>query len=206
MRLASPTFNGALGVKHPLTKTLRFVTTSYPCPPCRLTEATFEAGAGLAVVAGGATNCVRVLLEVLDAPTAPRQNSESKTLRVCRRCACALRADSDDSIYTLIQNGPLEITSLLLQVRKLDYIHAIVSLRQDGQLILHAFWALPGTDVTKFRQFFIIEADIHKAMAENSELTLRSNQEETPLRIASMASDASASTSRLQWSGWTPLS
>jgi len=203
-RLVKPTFDEKHGVKHPLDKMVHFASTSYPCPPCALTSTKFEPSIGLTEVPGGATSSFRALLEIMDSASGARQGEGGTALRVTRRCVCALRSVESAQTYQLVQNGPLEITTLLLQVRKSDYIHAIVTWRAQEELTLIAFWPLDSKCVTKFRQFFIKECELHGAMALGSELKLSHSKAETPLRIAANASAAAASTQAQPWPEWTP--
>ena len=203
-RLVAPTFDERLGVRHPLDKMVQFDTPSFPCPPCDLTEVEFKQSIGRTLVPGGATPHFRTLLEVMDAPSGARAG-EGAALRVTRRCACALRGFEATQTYNLVQNGPLEITSLLLQVRKSDYIHAIVSFRTSDELTLIAFWPVPTNSVTKFRQLFEKECGLHKEMADGSEMKLDRPSAETPLRIADRASAAAASCSVVEWGAHSSL-
>ena len=165
VQLVAPTFSNRDGVKHPLSKMVEFATPSYGCPPCPVAETKFSPGIGLAHVPGGVTTSFRVLLEIMDNASGATRDESSNTLKVTRRCACALRDTESAETYLLTQNGPLDVTTLLLQVRKNEYVHAIVSWRSSDAISLNAFWALPAVEVTKFRQFFQKECEIFAAMA-----------------------------------------
>ena len=197
-RLVAPTFNAKHGVLHPLAKMVRFETKSSQCPPCKLEGAKFDPGCGLICLHGSSTCSIRVLLEVLDAPSGARRG-DGAALRVTRRCACALRGSESTQTYTLVQHGPLEITTLLFQVRKCEFIHAIVTWRTADELTLIAFYPLCTDAVTKFRQFFKAEVSIHIAMMTDDDVKLERSDAETPLRIAATASTAAASARKHDW-------
>jgi hypothetical protein len=88
---------------------------------------------------------------------------------------------------------------------KSDYIHAIASFRTSDELTLIAFWPVPTTGVTKFRQLFEKECGLHKEMADGSEMKLDRPSAETPLRIADSASAAAASCSVVEWGAHSSL-
>ena len=126
-------------------------------------------------------------------------------MRVVRRCVCALRGDEDSTTYNLEQNAGLEVVTRLLALPKQTYIHELVSWRSNTGLSLNGFWALDTTDVAKFRQFFRRETELYLCMSGASSGKLSAAAEETPLRIAPQASNASASTGRQSWDARTPI-
>ena len=198
VQLATPTFDNVQGVKHPLTKIIRFNVASYPCPPCALSETEFNPGVGLAVTPAGATASFRALLEVMDQARGGKLADGSTTLCVERNCACALRDKESTAVYKLIRNAPLAIATLMLQVRKGDYIHAVVAWRSSSALTLEAFLAIGKEEITNYRKFFRAECEILKATVTNSQFSLTRNPGETPLRIVSSASKASSANTQSQ--------
>jgi hypothetical protein len=168
-------------------------------------ETKFSPGIGLAHVPGGVTTSFRVLLEIMDNSSGATRDEATDTLKVTRRCACALRDTESAETYLLTQNGPLDVTTLLLQVRKNEYVHAIVSWRSSDAISLNAFWALPAVEVTKFRQFFQKECEIFAAMATGTDLKLKGEVDETPLRIVNTASTVPTVGVSLPWEERTLL-
>ena len=199
IRAMAPTFDRADGVKHPLAGLPRFPSNSYPCPPCVLTDVQFEASAGITKVPGGGALVFRALLEVVDNPTGARQDPNTTVLRVSRRCVCALRGSEDATVWTLVQNGPLEVSSRLLQVRKNEYVHTVVSCRAAGQLTLNAFHALGNDDVTSFQAFFSKERALYVEKNGASQIAFVGDDATTPLRIAKAASALAPAIPPQQW-------
>ena len=205
VRLLSPTFDEATGVKHPLKQLTHFVSGSYPCPPCKLKNVTFNEGVGLAVAFGGTLSSFRVLLEVQDQGRGARRGQDATTLRVERTCACALRASDDATTHTITQNAELEVVTRLLQVPQGAYIHATVAFRTAGKLSLLTFWHVPNVEVTKFRTFFDTEANLYEERVTGTAPPMTRSLAETPLRVADTASAVSSSTGRSSWHTRTPL-
>ena len=194
LRLVTPTYDEKKGVKHPLKPFLRCLDSSYSLPPCQLADTSFNAGAGLSIVPGGSVTCFRALLELMDKPGGLRRSAEETTLRITRRCACALRHSDDGTVYTLVQNGPLEITSRMLTPKQGDYVHALVCWRDDKAITLVAALELPTASVTTFRKFFDAETKLFRSMLDNdSTYVLQSGIDDTPLRISSAARDSAKS-------------
>ena len=65
--------------------------------------------------------------------------------------------------------------------------------------------ALDGNEVTKFVQFFRQEVELYLLMSGTASVKLSVAEDQTPLRIASQASTASAFTGRQSWQSRTPM-
>ena len=205
VQLATRTFDQSQGVMHPLKPIVQFAVNSPHWPPCAVADIRFEPGVGMTLTAGRVVQVFRALLEIMDQPPVARRGENPSTVRVVRRCVCALRGDEDSTTYNLEQNAGLEVVTRLLALPKQTYIHALVSWRSKTGLSLNGFWALDTTDVAKFRQIFRRETELHLCMSGASSGKLSAAAEETPLRIASQASNASASTGRQSWDARTPI-
>jgi len=205
VQLAKPTFDKLQGVMHPLKALVQFAVNAPHCPPCAVDDTKFEPGAGMTLIAGRVVQVFRALLEIMDQPPVARRGETPTTVRVTRRCVCALRGNEASTTYNLEQTAGLEVVTRLLTVPKQTYIHALVSWRGKTGLCLNGFWALDTTEVTKFRQFFRNEATLYLAMSSASSDKLAAASDETPLRIASHASNASVSTDRQPWDTHTPI-
>ena len=203
MQLAAPTFSSHHGIKHPLEKLVRFKTETLHWPPCEIASTRFDSGVGMTVAPTGAVPVFRALIEIMDqAPTA-RRGETPETVRVTRRCVCALRGLDDTRVYTLEQNAGLEVVSRLMMVPKSSYLHVLAAWRSDAVISLLGFCSIPGEEVTDFRKFFRKEVEMSDPLFATDPAAIV--PEETPLRIASAASAASASSGRQSWSHRTPL-
>ena len=192
VRSAAPTFQIGKGVMHPLKPLLQFPTTSSCCPPCALADSAFNAGAGISIVNQVGVSSFRVMLELLDNPTGAKRTDDGSTMRVTRRCVCALRSTTDDSTFQLVQNGPLELTSRLLTHKKNDYMHAVVAWRKRDALTLISAHPLVASHVDSFRKFFTKEAQLHRVQMAGGKHVMdpASVAEVTPLRIQGTAMQA----------------
>ena len=206
VRLITPTFDAAAGVHHPMCPVVWVRTSSMGCPPCALQTTSFRPGLGMSMIPGGATSMFRVLLEILDGPSAPRRGESAGSLKVSRRCVCALRTDEATAGFELVQHGPAELVFRFLALPKNTYIHAHVSWRAPDSLCLSAFWSLPAEMVAKFRVVFRKEVQLFVAAATDDKAVLTVDPNETPLRIAGRASTLSAtSTGRQSWASRQPI-
>ena len=76
----------------------------------------FNKDDGLTLVDKLGVACFRAFVQFVDKPKGAKRGENDATLRVERSCKCIL-AEDDDKTYAVVQNGPLEQTSQLLQVR-----------------------------------------------------------------------------------------
>ena len=161
----------------------------------------------MSMTPGGAVSSFRVLLEVMDTPPAPRRGESAGSLRVSRRCVCALRDSEDSTTVDLVRHGLAESVFGFLALQKGAYIHAIVAWRASESLCLNSFWLVPTDEVTKFRVFFRKEVELYAGAMANEHTALSISTEETPLRITERASAASADSVEQQpWATRFPLS
>ena len=121
VRKLAPTFLGqagspAEGVDHPYKAIPRFPCQSPSCPPALLAQTMFNKDAGLTLVDKQGVTCFRTVVQFVDRPKGAKPGENFATLKVERSCKCIL-AEDDDKTYDVVQNGPLEQTSQLLQVR-----------------------------------------------------------------------------------------
>eukprot|EP00973_Karenia_brevis_P030692 4231759-Karenia_brevis.AAC.1 len=188
IRFAEPTFHAEPQLlRHPQKKVLRCITESPMCPPCALSDTSFEPGAGVALVPGGSAECFRALLEVADKPpAAEREKEDSPAVRVIRKVQCALRKAQDNTVYVVTQTGPINVVSRLLSPRRGERIHALVTWRSSGALTLLAYMPLPSeaAEVEAFAKFFSLEATLHKMLdtEEYEQATLTMAMDMTPMR------------------------
>ena len=149
-------------IAHPFTPILRCeeVLGGIPfCPPCAMSDVSFEEGAGVTLVPGGGTKKFRALLRVLDAQaTIKRESDGSPVVRCSRKVCCALRPEGDDISFTLSSVGPIDFATRLTSPRKNELLHTIVSWRSKEDLTLLAFFAVAA----EFKDFFLMEADLNK--------------------------------------------
>ena len=129
------------------------------CPPCAMSDVSFEEGAGVTLVPGGGTKKFRALLRVLDAQaTIKRESDGSPVVRCSRKVCCALRPEGDDISYTLSSVGPIDFATRLTSPRKNEFLHAIVSWRSKEDLTLLSF----STVAEDFKVFFLMAAELNK--------------------------------------------
>ena len=194
VRKIAPTFDATLGCSHPLKPLPHVLNDTPSCPPSAIADTKFNAGAGLTMVPSGGVASCRVLLEFTDKPKGAERTPDSATLRVTRQCVCGIRAASDATIYPVAQNGPLEETSRLLQIKKGEFAHAIVAWRSADILSLISFHPIEKAQVDEYRKFFK-KVEIHTAMFDTAgthRLELPNmNQGGTPIRVHKLAADAS---------------
>ena len=95
------------------------------------------------------------------------------------------------------------MVSRLMMVPKSSYLHVLAAWRSDALISLLGFFSIPDEDVTDFRKFFRKEVEMTNPLFATAPAEIA--PEETPLRIASAASAASASSGRQSWSHRTPL-
>jgi hypothetical protein len=146
------------------------------------------------MVPGGVVMAFRVLLEMADKPSdVDRESDTSPACRAFRKVFCALRGSEDSTTYTLTKSGPINEATRLQGPMKSQYIHAVVSWRDDAALTLVAFSVIQPALVTDFRGFFSIEAELQKNNATASKAyTFPVTDVSTPNRTQDAAMAASA--------------
>ena len=201
----SPTFDETNGVKHPLKPVIWFEASPAGCPPCKVADTTFNGGVGLTILYGKGISTFRVLLELFDTPKGARRGNNADTVKVTRECVCALRGQDDGTMYTILQNAPLEVATRFLQVGKNAYIHAIVARRSGDSLTLLDFWPVPPSRVTKFRQFFEREVSVYDATVRGQKQLQNTSADETPVRLAAKIRKATQDEGTQGWNDRTGL-
>ena len=155
VRVIQPTIDTApKGVRHPLTVIPCFKSDSSPCPPVALATTSFLPGVGLSLVPTGSVPSFRALLQFTEKPQGLKRDADGITLRVNRKCVCALSPDDDKTIFMAVQNGPLEVTSRLLQFEKGDLAHAVVAWRSKDVLTILCAHKIPTDATLTFKAFF----------------------------------------------------
>ena len=100
-----------------------------------------------------------------------------------------------ETTYAIVQHGPLEETSRLLQIKKGEFAHAIVAWRAADVITLLSYYPIEGASVESFKKFFSKEVDLHLAMFESTGAHILdlpdSNEGGTPTRVHKKASEAS---------------
>ena len=161
-------------IRHPLKHIIRSgmpnLSTSI-CPACAMSDTSYEAGAGVTLVPGGSTQKFRALLTVVDKQaTTDRADDASPVVRCSRKVRCELRAPGDNTTYTLMSVGSLNIATRLHAPRKGETLHAIVSWRSSTDLALVAFITAGEneTDAAAFKALFEAEVRLNKAAVEGT--------------------------------------
>ena len=182
-------------IRHPLKPVLwsanNFGKVSF-CPPCAIAETSFEEGAGVTLVPGGATQKFRALLKVLDsAATTARADEATPAVRCSRKVCCALRGSADETTYKLNSVGSIEFATRLCSPRKNEMLHAIVSWRTKTDLVLQALCNTDEAEAADFKEFFSIEVKINKAIHDDSNQSrVQFSEESTPTKKHKEAMDA----------------
>ena len=153
IRKAKPTFDiKSCTARHPLKVLPRFKSDTSSCPPVALSMTSFSTGAGLSLLPTGSVASFRVLVQFTDQPKGLKRCADGATLKVVRQCACATHTDTDGKAYTVMQNGPLEVTSRLLSIQKDDLAHAVVSWRGSEHLTLVSYYKIPREAVIAYKK------------------------------------------------------
>ena len=188
------TFSGnGSPTRHPLKPILRSAQASGRtsiCPPCAVGDTSFDEGAGVTVVPGGAAQRFRALLTILDKQaTTDRTDDASPAVRCSRKVCCSLRAEGDTATYTIFSIGPIGFATRLMSPKKGDSIHAIVSWRNNTDLTLRAFVPLEDNadDAVGFKAFFEKETQLNKDIVS----VLKISSQSSPTKRHKEAMDAS---------------
>jgi hypothetical protein len=186
MRLAEPTFRTQEkgGPRHPFKPLLRGIAFTLCCPPCSMSTTSFEIGAGVSIVPGGSAPSFRVLLQICDNPTTPERPSEnSPAVRVTRKVKCTMAEAKDGQVYTLAQLGPMLVAMQLLGPQKGEFIHAIVSWRNEAFLTLQSFTRILDNEKEEFRSMFKAEVGAWIESVDNTETSTSGiDSDLTPIR------------------------
>ena len=151
-------------IYHPFNTLPRFESESDSWPPTPLAQTSFAAGAGISLVATGGVQGFRALVQFIDKPNGLKRTADSATLKISRTCVCSLKDTDDKTTFKLVQNGPLEITSRLLAIKKDDFAHVVLAWRNAAHLTLIAAYPLEASDVPGFKKFFQRELHLHSEM------------------------------------------
>ena len=185
-------------IRHPLKAVLRSEDKlhafgkTFGCPPCALADTKFEEGAGVVVVPGGTTQMFRALLIVTDkqgttepTETTARTEEASPAVRCRRKVTCALQETAEPVTHILQSVGSLSFATKLLQPRKGEILHAIVTWRSQAELTLIAFATAADkeADAQLFKQFFAKEVEIANMQETLSPVNIvRFGEEDTPCK------------------------
>ena len=193
VRKARPTVDFKSGkVHHPLTAMPRYTANCDAWPPTMLSETSFAPGIGMSRVHTGAVKAFRALVRFTDKPQGIKRPADQTTLKLSRTCTCCLQNPDDQLTYNLVQNGPLEVVSRLLSIKKDDCAHVVLAWRGTQHLTILAACTLDDREYSIFLKFFKRDLDIHKEMFTNSKhvITPEEDSNNTPMKVCSANQEA----------------
>ena len=162
-------------VSHPLKHSVSLAPTEGSCPPCVLSDCSYDEALGLAVIDGVALQCFRGLVRVCD-PVPEREGDE-----VTRDVCCAF--DSSKKYKMLARDGDGQLR--LREIAEDACVHAVFSWESEGELSAAAFIAITDS-AAGFKRFFAHEVELQKeAVAKGP--SFASGVDSTPGRIVSAA-------------------
>ena len=161
-------------------------------PPTMLSETSFLPGIGMSRVDTGAVKAFRALVRFTDKPQGVKRTQDAAILKVTRTCACCLQNEDQATTFNLVQNGPLEVTSRLLGIKKDECAHAILAWRGSQHLTILGLWPLDDKEYHIFFKFFQRELEIHKEMFSNSKhvITPEEDAMRTPMKACTANQEA----------------
>ena len=177
VQLVQKTYSSA-GVCHPMKALVRLAPTQGACPPCELSQTSYDEALGLTVIDNIALHCFRCLVKVCDAPLA------SGAGEAAREISCVFGADQKYQVT--VQDGDAGMR--LREVAKDAHIHAVFSWESSDRLAVIAFVVV--TDILdSFQQFFARDVELQRE-ATRAGPSFKPGIEDTPGRVASAAERA----------------
>ena len=193
VRKARPTVDFKTeNIHHPLAAMPRYTANCDAWPPTMLSETSFAPGIGMSRVHTGVVKAFRALVRFTDKPAGLKRPADSSTLKVARTCTCCLQNPDDQITYNLVQNGPLEVVSRLLSIKKDDCVHVVLAWRGSQHLTILAACTLDDSESPIFLKFFKRDLEIHKEMFSDSKhvITPEEGAINTPMKACSANQEA----------------
>ena len=178
LRHLAPTYQGGNNApRHPLKPILRCAGPWPSCPPCRVSDTTFDDGSGVCIVPGGGVVSFRALVVVKDTTgTTSRESEVSPVVKVTRKMQCLLGGDAAKTLNVTVA-GALEHATKLQQPRKNEVLLVIVSWRSETELSLLAWSEVDKEEQASISAHFAKECDVHAAMFGASSTTPLSEED-----------------------------
>ena len=193
VRKARPTVDLQTGdMLHPLTALPRYEENCDAWPPTLLSETSFAAGIGMSRVGTGAVKAFRALVRFTDKPQGAKRTNDSAIVKITRTCACCSQNPDDKTTYNLVQNGPLEVASRLLSIKKGECAHLVLAWRSTQHLTILGMCPLDAKEYDNFFKFFQCELEIHKEMFSSSQhvITPEDGAMMTPMKACTANQEA----------------
>jgi hypothetical protein len=166
------------GVAHPMKALVHLAPTEGACPPCELSQTTYDEALGLTVVGDFALHCWRAFVKVCDAP-------KEDTLDECTREMTCVFGTGEKYLIT-VQDDAAGMR--LRSVTNGAHIHAVLFRESSDRLAVTSFVVVPEP-IENFKKFFAHEVQLQKDVAQTGP-SFKHGNDDTPRRIVSAAEEA----------------
>jgi hypothetical protein len=166
------------GVAHPMKALVHLAPTEGACPPCELSQTTYDEALGLTVVGDFALQYGRALVKVCDAP-------KEDTLDECTREMTCVFGTGEKYLIT-VQDDAAGMR--LRSVSNGAHIHAVLFRESSDRLAVTSFVVVPEP-IENFKKFFAHEVQLQKDVAQTGP-SFKHGNDDTPRRIVSAAEEA----------------
>ena len=180
VQLIQETYDAA-GVSHPMKTAVQLAPTEGACPPCMLSDTSFDAGIGLTVVYGIALQHFRAMVKVCDADVGITGSGGGGCVR---EISCAF---GPGQTYT-VEASEDDVGERLRTIAQGGYVHAVLAWGSPERLSMTAFVPAP-IPIDGFQKFFSYEITL-QAEAVRAGPSFTPAIADTPLRILSAAESA----------------
>ena len=180
VQLIQETYAG-MGVSHPMKAFVQLAPTDGACPPCKLSDTSFDAGIGLTVVYGIALQQFRAMVKLCDAAVGI---AGSGGLGCVREISCAFATGQTYKVDVYED----DVGRRLRAIAQDGYVHAVMAWASTERLSMTAFVPAP-IPIDGFQKFFAHEIAL-QAEAVRLGPSFTPAMADTPRRILSAAESA----------------
>ena len=164
------------GVVHPMKSMVHLAPSEGACPPCVLSQASYDEALGLNDLYGMSLHCFRGVVVLRDDP--PDMSGDGDT----RDIACVFDAER---VYKLMVEDD-DVGKRLQEVSQDTPIHAVLSWQSPDRIAVTAFIVIPESDFEDFKKFFSQEIALQRNHTQAGP-SISPKYDDTPCRIIAAA-------------------
>ena len=167
------------GVVHPMKRMVHVASSEGACPPCKLSQASYDEGMGLNDVYGMALHCFRGFVFLRDDPAEMSGDDDTRDI------ACVF--DAERVYKVMVEND--DVGKRLQDVSRDTPIHAVLSWQSPDRIAVTAFVVVSDSDFVNFKNFYAQEVAMHTQDTDTGPSLTLSNDCYTPCRMIAAADD-----------------